>query len=200
MVNPTLNNPTDFYEDQIVVVLMNPGTTSSLGVGNLLTFQDPNFTGSTSSNRLINLTGATTNQFSNNAVTGQTITGLTTASLVYADPLNPSNPKPVIFNIVSPQVSQIPVIGNTSVEASYLEYATDIEYFQLITGITYSDFVNLDSNTSGYFPETYLGHNLIYARPTCNLSGFITRYYIFKCYYIHEQLSKLRNMYFCSWC
>ena len=44
LVNPTLNNPTDFYEDQIVVVLMNPGTTSSLGVGNLLTFQDPNFT------------------------------------------------------------------------------------------------------------------------------------------------------------
>ena len=174
LVNPTLNNPTDFYEDQIVVVLMNPGTTSSLGVGNLLTFQDPNFTGSTSSNRLINLTGATTNQFSNNAVTGQTITGLTTASLVYADPLNPSNPKPVTFNIVSPQVSQIPVTGNTSVEASYLEYATDIEYFQLITGITYSDFVNLDLNTSGYFPETYLRHNLIYARPTCNLSGFIT--------------------------
>jgi hypothetical protein len=52
---------------------MNPGTSSQIGVGNLCSFQDPNFTDPLSPNRLINLTGATLNQFGTNSITGHYI-------------------------------------------------------------------------------------------------------------------------------
>jgi len=176
-VNPTINNLSTAYLDQVVVVLMNPGTTATLGVGNLITFQDPTFTGTSSTNRLVNLTGATTNQFSNNAITGTTITGTTSVTVTYANPSNPSGGIPTTFDIISPQVSQIADPTNPSVEQSYLQYATDIEYFQLITGMTYSDFNSININTSGYFPETFLRHNIDYIRPNCNLNGFIQETY-----------------------
>jgi len=139
-VNPTSGSTP--YEDQVIVVLMTAGSTESLGVGNIITFQDPNYMDSGSTLRMVNLTGATINQFQNNSITGTTFTGQTSLPLTYADPSNPSNGLTANIVINSPQVSQLPVVGNPNVEQSYLQYPTDLEYFQLITGITYTDFIN----------------------------------------------------------
>ena len=168
LVNPgTASQP---FKDQVVVVLMNPGTIGQIGIGNLCTFQDPNYSDSNSLNRLINLTGATENQFGTNSITGVTLTGQTTVTINYANPSasNSNIGVPVVLNL--PQVSQSPVIGNTSVEQSYLQYPTDMEYFQLITGLTVSNFLSLDNPAppSGYYPSAYLLHNVIVGIPTCN--------------------------------
>jgi hypothetical protein len=50
---------------------------------------------------------------------------------------------PVVLNL--PQVSQLSVPGNSSVEQAYLQYPTDVEYFQLITGLTVSNFLTLQN-------------------------------------------------------
>ena len=177
-INPSVNSqPTQFIEDQVVVVLMNAGTASSLGAGEICTFQDPNFT-QPGSDRLKNLTGATINQFENNAITGTTLTGSTSIPLVYADPTNPGNSFGITktFIITSPQVSELPVIGNPLAEQSYLQYPTDIEYFQLVTGLTVNDFYGLSNTTSNLFPQFYLGHDMGYLTPECSGGNFDQRY------------------------
>jgi hypothetical protein len=168
-INPSVNSgPNQYIEDQVVVILMNAGTIGSIGAGGICTFQDPNFTATTTPNRYINLTGATINQFSNNAITGSTLTGDIPITITYADPLNPSNGIPKTFVITSPPVSQLP-IGMSNAEQSYLQYPTDMEYFQLVTGITAGDLYSISTTTSGFFPETYLGHDMLYLTPNnCN--------------------------------
>jgi hypothetical protein len=173
-VNPNLNNSTTIFTDQVLVVIMNSGASSAIGTGGVCTFQDPTITNGQVINRLINLTGATTNEFGNNAITGVTITGTTNVSnLQYANPAGGTSQ--TSFIISSPQVSQKPVLGNTLVEKSYLQYSTDIEYFQLVTGLTVSQFTTLAGNNPSLFPQSYLYHDLTYVIPNCSLNGSITK-------------------------
>jgi hypothetical protein len=170
-VNPSL--PSQPYLDQVVVVLMSPGASAQIGVGNACSFQDPNYMDAQSTNRLINLTGATTNQFGTNSITGTTITGQTTVTINYADPSSPNTNIPVQVVLDLPQVSQLSVTGNPNVEQSYLQYATDIEYFQLVTGLTASNFFALQStsSTSAFYPSGYLSYDIRYLRPDCPVSS-----------------------------
>lgn len=173
-VNPTLGS-TPYY-DQVIVVLMNQGSTQELGVGEIVTFQNPNYVNpnyTSPGNRLTNLTGATLNQFNTNSITGVTTTGTSIPKVVsYANPSNPLSSLSANIFVVSPQVSQLPVIGNTSVEQSYLQYPTDIEYFQLVTGVTYNDFINLSNiGNVGFFPNTYLLHDVSCLVGTCGVNS-----------------------------
>ncbi len=60
----------------------------------------------------------------------------TTYTVNYADPSNSNGTSslPAIIYIDQPQVSQ--VAGTITQEQSFLQYPTDIEYFQLLTGLT----------------------------------------------------------------
>jgi hypothetical protein len=171
LVNPSLGSQP--FKDQVVVVLMSPGTISQIGVGNVCTFQDPNYSDSNSLTRLINLTGATENEFGTNSITGVTITGQTSIPISYANPSDDQNNLTANIVLDLPQITQEPVIGNTNVEKSFLQYPTDMEYFQLITGLTVSDFLTLDnpSPSTGYYPSAYLLHNIIIKVPDCPLSS-----------------------------
>jgi hypothetical protein len=119
-----------------------------LGVGNLFSFQDQNL-----SNCQVNLTGSTLNIFGNNAITGTTIVGDTSVNISYANTQTTNTPQ---FPILITQQSEE--------TTSFLQYPTDIEYFQMITGYTVSDFNSLANfSTSGYFPKTYLNHEIEFA-------------------------------------
>jgi len=169
-VNPTSGSTP--YFDQVMVVLMNQGSAQQLGIGELVTFQDPNYVNpnyTIPGNRLTNLTGATINQFQTNSITGTTLTGNTIPKIIYY--ANPSGPNAgqLSANIIieSPQVSQLPVTGDTTVEQSYLQYPTDMEYFQLITGMTFTEFITLsNTGSTGFFPASYLLHDM-----TCNVGA-----------------------------
>ena len=179
-VNPALNTnqANSTFTDQVLVVLMNTGSVNALGVGNICTFQNPNYTDSGSSNRMINLTGGTSNQFNNNASTGTTLTGQTSIIVNYASSLDPNGQtnlqKNILINI--PQLSQLPVLGNSSVEQDYLKYATDVEYYQLITGMTVSNFEAMSLGTSGYYNSNYLFHDVKIAVPDCNVVNYISSF------------------------
>jgi hypothetical protein len=147
VVNPSLPGAQPF-EDQIIVMIAQVGTTDTIGTGNLFSFQDPNQSGGQ-----INLTGATLNQFGNNAITGTSLTDpiAVIGQVEYAITQN-TNSAPIPITIIQSGSSE-----------NYLRYPTDMEYYQVITGMTVSTFEGLaDFTTLGYFPESYLYHNIGY--------------------------------------
>jgi hypothetical protein len=156
------------FLDQVVIVLMNSGTASSLTPGGLCSFQDPNYMDSGSQLRMVNLTGATINEFGTNSVTGLTTTGVTTHIVNYADPSDSNGTSSLssYIYINQPQITQ--VAGTSTQEKSYLQYPTDVEFYQLITGLTVSDFVNNALTTSGSYKVAYLGHDVQFVYPICD--------------------------------
>ena len=174
-VNPQLQfapynlGPQQSFTDQIIVVLANPGTAQTLGIGELVTFQDNNFNNGQLIPRNINLTGATENSFGNNSVTGTTILSAApnstsnivpiSTSIQYANPSSPtSGSLSATINILQ--------TGNTITDINkndYLKYPTDVEYFQVITGISITQFTSLDSTANtNLFPKKYLRHEIQY--------------------------------------
>ena len=147
-----------FYNDQVVVLLASNGTMVQMGSGELISFQNPSL-----SSGMLNLTGATTNQFGNNAVTGTTITGTTVVQVSYANTntINGSANLPPI---------NLTIYQND--DGSFMKYPTDVEYFQMVTGYTVANFFGLADFTNGnLFPEKYLKHRIEFARPNCS-GGF----------------------------
>ena len=163
-INPSLNGNT-FFEDQIVVLLANPGTKDQMQVGKPISFNDP-----LKSNGYVNITGGTLNEFGNNAITGTTTTGTTSIVVEWADPSNINNPNPNQSNVIitQPVISNIPssIVGD---EVGYLQYPTDVEYFQMITGMTVSDFSLLTGTTSNTLPSSsFLKHRIQFLYPCDN--------------------------------
>lgn len=163
-VNPQLAGSQPF-KDQVVILLARPGTIDTVFPGDLITFQDPNFSNGQVVSRKVNLTGATSNQFLNNAVTGTTLLSpfplgsLTptpiSQTISYANPNNQSNN---LFSTI--KILQTGTTSPALTKEDFLKYDTDVEYFQLLTGLTVNQFYALDSNTLGYFPQSYLKHQI----------------------------------------
>jgi hypothetical protein len=147
-VNPTLGSSS--FKDNVIVLLAKAGTTQQIGVGNIISFNNPK-----TSPGQINLTGATLNQFNLNSVTGVTLSQSTPIPLniQYADPNGVSNLSANIFIIQS---------GDTQ---GYMQFLPDLEYFQVITGMTIGDFELLSPPTTTnptLFHSTYLKHRIEY--------------------------------------
>lgn len=129
VVEPDLNgtNPNLFHYDNIMVLFVEPGISSNLTSGQLLSFQqtqlsnDPN-PKAVSTGNATGITG-TTKQ-------GQTI------KVNYADPTTQ------ILKTVEYVLS-----GASSAQTTNYKFSSDIEYFQVITGTTYDEFVTNNSNT-----------------------------------------------------
>jgi hypothetical protein len=161
-IKATFNKPQNqntYHEDQVLVLLAKSGTKNQIGIGKPFSFQDgklslcnPNITGTTFFN---GSSFTNTNQFGNGAVTGTTATG-GTITVNYANPSNfNANYSP------SPQYT-ITYTGDTE---DFLKYPVDIEYFQIIEGYTYSDFINQADFTlpnAIKFPSKYLRHDSIF--------------------------------------
>lgn len=159
-VNPSLGSQ-PFY-DQLMVIFVEPGTLTDMGIGQLVTFQNPNIS---SSNIL--LTGASENQFGTFAVTGYTTLGQQTKIIKYADYNNFGSTTGLQSTI---EITQSSKYGNSgaSQEEDYLRYQTDLEYYQVVTGLTVSDFTTLaDFSQFEYFPQQVLNYFQTILKPNC---------------------------------
>ena len=124
-VNPIQNNFMK-HSDNVVMLLLDPGQLNTLKSGTILTFNDPDNTNDP------NVSGSTTGTtvFQNQNTSNVTVT--------YMDP----------NNLGSAQKTYL-ITGNTASSVNY-EFGTDIEYFQVITGQTLSEFENtLESGAKG---------------------------------------------------
>ena len=130
MVEPKLNydvNQNLFHYDNIMALIVDPGIQNTFTSGQLLSFQQPSL--SKDPNPKAPTTGTTT------GITGKTIQGKT-ITINYADP---SSQLPQSVNYV--------LSGATTASTESYKFATDIEYFQVITGTTYDDFISSSSNS-----------------------------------------------------
>ena len=149
-VNPSLGS--DSFDDQILVVLVKPGNTGVL-IDKLINFQNP-----VDSPSYINITGATENQFLTNSITGITSTGtIDTPIIKYINYANPSDPTGL-----SELTSQVKIVQTTNNQE--FVYPNDIEYFQVITGMSIAQYLTISNtdNNPELFHEEYLRHKINY--------------------------------------
>jgi hypothetical protein len=160
-VNPSLGSQ-PFY-DQLMVIFVEPGTLSTMGIGQLVTFQNPNISPSN-----ILITGGSENQFGNFAVTGYTTLGQQTKIINYAN-YNDFGSTTALQSTI--EIIQSSKYGNSgaSQEEDYLRYQTDLEYYQVVTGLTVSDFTSIaDFTQFAYFPQQVLNYFQTIIKPNCS--------------------------------
>ena len=134
------NGQTDYkkaksYEDQPLIVLIDPDQIGEFVAGNLISFVNPNST------KDINIiSGSTTpNELGTYSVTGTTpASGSTQINISYADPKNVNG----IKTVTGVNIEQNLYNG----KGSY-NFASDIEYYQVITAITVGDAQKLVDNS-----------------------------------------------------
>jgi len=111
------------HTDNTIVILCNKETIQSLTPGQLIAFQDPTNSGD------INMTGGILNVYGNNAITGTTFTGQTNITINYSNPTGSGNLS---------QTYAINISADTT--NNFHKFPTDVEYFQVITAMTYNQF------------------------------------------------------------
>ena len=119
------------HKDNTIVIICDKATVQTLTGGTIVTFQSPTVS------KDVNVTGGTLNVYGNNAITGLTTTGLTNINVTYANTNGLGT---------SSQSYQVNITATTA--NNYHKFPTDIEYFQVITGMTYSQFSGQCSNLS----------------------------------------------------
>mgnify|MGYP000085143420 FL=1 len=126
----TANNV--YHYDNVIVLMVRPDNSNVYQSGNIVTFQQPSLSSDS------NITGYTTiNQFGTTSITGTTINNSGgTITVQYADYSNPNN-----------LLTQTYTSQQNPNDSVYARFPMDIEYFQVITGMTYSDFDNQCSTT-----------------------------------------------------
>jgi len=145
-------NPSDFHYDNVIALVTKPSSSQIFQPGNLVTFQDPNLSQDP------NLTGYTLgNLFGTNAITGVTIN----------NPIgNPNSGNIVVqsANPFSPGSNIPPVTYNSQQDpndATYARFPIDIEYFQVITGMTLNEYSTLTGNTlSDSLPSRFIFNSM----------------------------------------
>ena len=125
----TNTSPTDYYLDNVIVVIGNSGVVTTLTAGTMFSFVNP------SNSQDINLTGGTTNVYGTNNVTGTTVYP-NPISITYANPTSKSS-----GNITA----SFTTTSSNSTDKVY-QYPSDIEYFQVLTGLTVSEFRTISSS------------------------------------------------------
>jgi hypothetical protein len=149
---PDLNVPTpttNFHYDNVIAIVCTPNATD-LEPGTILSFQD--FAQSKDKN-VIN-TGTTLNDYGTNSITGTTINSGTTSNpgtitINYANPDGSGNmATPVTYQIVT-----------FSGDPLYARFPMDVEYFQVITGMTYLEYTGMCNSNTATEPNDWNSNN-----------------------------------------
>jgi len=164
------NATTDFHYDNVIAIVCT-NNAKTLESGTIVSFQD-----STLSKDLnvIN-SGTTLNNYGTNSITGDTINTGTS-----------SNPATISVNYAKPDGSGNETVSYKIVAANddalYAKFPTDIEYYQVITGMTYSSYksmcnttpVNIinDWDNNNSFNNRFLSNDMVFYRVGVDNSSF----------------------------
>ena len=142
--NP-VNNPGKFHYDNVIVIICSPESATGMTSGSLYTFQNPTDSLDINTTLLQNK-----NIYGNNAITGSSLNN-TTISVSYSKFDGSGNEAPVSYTIPLPN----------SADTNYHKFPIDLEYFQVITGMTYSTFKSLNGGTlPNSLKSRYLDNNM----------------------------------------
>ena len=170
------------HYDNTIVILCDKNTLKKYVSGQMIAFQNPSFS------KDPNLNSVILNKAGNYAITGTTnlvppLTGTTaTGQITFSVPY--ANPNGTTGNITPGPTYTVNLTGNTKYNYLY-RFPTDIEYFQVITGMTYSAFTSMCSTTptAGSLNERYIRnvttlHNIINNNDTDNGTSDPVSYYL----------------------
>lgn len=173
--DPVLNSG-KYHTDNVVCLLINKNLTGELPSGSILTFQSPSLT------QDVNVTGLNNpipyvNQFGTTSITGTPIN--------ISTPISPSSyvsiPQPITINYSnpSPPYNQLSVtydIQQRIDDVDIQKFSFDLEYFQVITGMTYSQFFGMcNTTTISGFSEFTLNNRFLNNTTNINiLNGDVT--------------------------
>jgi len=130
------------HYDNTIVIICDTNSLSNYKPGQLISFQNPNLS------KDINLTNALQNQYGNNAITGTSAT-TTSFTVNFANPDGSGNSGVTYNNIIQ------------TGDSVYHKFPIDVEYFQVITGMTYSSFSAKCSNVIvNSLNNRYLSNNM----------------------------------------
>jgi hypothetical protein len=122
-----------FHFDNTTVLICDKSTVKKLKPGQLISFQNPAIS------KDINMTKGVLNVYGNNAITGFTKTGDANIIINYANPDGTGN-------VSTPVVYSVNITGTSN---NFHKFPTDVEYFQVITAMTYNQFSGQCSNQLG---------------------------------------------------
>jgi hypothetical protein len=150
-IEPNLNPISNGHSDNVICMLLTPESLSNLNTGTILTFVNPTISDD------INYNQAPLNIYGTNSITGTseytaTTNGTIIINVPYTDPQNTTSTLSTNYQIPIPN----------SADTNFHKFPTDIEYFQVITAMTISQFesnqINTTTNPIGSL--TYLRNNL----------------------------------------
>ena len=153
---------TSSHLDNVMVIVVQDGVGSSFVQGQLVTFQDATMSSD------INLTGATTNDYGTNSITGTPIlqSGVTTpVSVKWANPAGTGTG--------SNNTTTYLLTGGTN-DGLFHQFPMDVEYFQVVTGMTYSNFMSQagssleNSLVTRAFTNTFYVNRIKRYKGSCN--------------------------------
>ena len=157
---PNLNDTTTlFHYDNVIAIVCSNST--SLTSGTMVSFQD--FSKSKDIN-VIN-TGITINEYGTNTITGTTINNGTASSPASVS-VEYSKPDNTGINSVNYQIVA------DSEDALYAKFPIDIEYFQVITGMTYSSYIQMCNTNNVSIPNDWDNDNSFNSRFLSNDMSF----------------------------
>jgi len=128
---PTPLSNLKYHMDNCLLMLVKPDRANSFIAGSIFTFQDPFLSSDP------NITGGTLNIYGTNGITGTPINNTGTINVDWADYTGNGNTNRTVYNI-----------SQTDIDAQYAKYAMDVEYFQVITAITVSQYIQLCNSTN----------------------------------------------------
>ena len=177
------SNPGKKHYDNTIVILCDKATLKKYVSGQMISFQNPSFSKDPNTNSPV------LNSLGNYAITGttglvppltgNTATGQITVPVPYANPNGSGN----VTGIQVPTYT-VNLTGNTKFNYLY-RFPTDVEYFQVITGMTYSAFTSMCNTTpiAGSLNERYIRnvttlYNIAYTNDTGTGNADLTPYYL----------------------
>lgn len=113
------SNPNKFHTDNVIALLVDNVCLENMNAGDIMTFVDP----------------AKTFDFNVSSSTSGNVSTYKTITVQYADPNNVNSLLQQTYNIGTP-----PSGSNLSYSAKTYNFASDLEYYQLITGMTLNTF------------------------------------------------------------
>ena len=178
---PNLNNPSlKYHLDNVTVLMVKPDKLSDLPAGQIITFQNPELS------KDPNLTGFTIlNQFNTSSATGQTINqGTQLVAVPYANPNGNGN-------TLGSSLNAIYQIDQGVDDAQKYSFPADIEYFQVITAMTWDNYIANCATPPTTFPQNILWqenrwnslqfrcldpHTTYHKLNTSNVNGWVNNY------------------------
>ena len=151
-------NATTYHYDNTIVILCDKNSLNNYTAGQMISFQNPGLT------KDLNLISGNTNSFGNQAITGFTTTGNSVAiSFQYADPNPAGSPITVNYNVKLTGSTEFS--GTSTGYNDYYKFPIDVEYFQVLTGMTYSEFTgHCGTIIPNSLNQRYLGNNMYLQR------------------------------------